>query len=337
MRRTRPHFVATMLAAAALALGFGGIATAQDAPVRKTIKLLDTLSYTQQPINFGIEKGFFDEEGLDVEFVAAQDTVGAVATNELTFAFGPTSTFLRAAALGAPIKIIASAFRNKGAFWLIAKPEIKTIADLKGKTVGIAQEGSGMAVYARVILQKSGIDPDKDVTLFANGTQAQAYGTLTEGQVDATIIHQPFAALGELEGKAHVLARGWEFLPTYHTGVLIAGDDVIANDPELLERGLRAYFKSYEYAKAHYDEYIPWLQARLKLNPDAVRQAVEQEDDIWEDNPDVDPVAIADTQQIEIEQGNQDAPYDATKYIDLRFIPKDYVKAFSYPADKSQG
>jgi NitT/TauT family transport system substrate-binding protein len=238
---------------------------------------------------------------------------------------------LRAAEKGAPIKIVSSAFRSKGPFFLIARPEIKSFADLRGKTIGIATAGSSMETYTRKILTANGVDPD-DVSFIANGVNEQAYGTLTSGQVDATIIHQPFPALGELQGKSVTLARGWDYLPTYHTGVLIAGNDVIDNDPDLLRRSLRAYFKAYTYAKEHYDEYLPWLKSKLgTIDPKAVELALRQEDDIWDNNPAVDPVAIRDTQDIEIEMGLQDVRYDAGKYIDTQFIPQEYVKDFTYP------
>ncbi|OVZ55349.1 hypothetical protein CDO44_24355 [Pigmentiphaga sp. NML080357] len=319
------------IAALAAAASVPGIPFAQGAGASRKLKLAATNSYTQQPIVFGVEKGFFREEGLEVEFVDAQDAVTGVATGELSFAFGPTSVYLRAAALGAPIKIVSSGFRSKGPYFLIARPGIPAIAGLKGKTVGNAQAGSNLDTVLRTILVRNGLDPRRDVTLFANGSTQQAYGTLISGQVDATIIHQPFAALGELEKTSRTLARGWDYLPTYHTGVLIAGDRLIAADPDLLRRGLRAYFKSYAYAKAHYPEYLPWLQARLKLNPRAVELALKQEDDIWDNNPDVDPAAIEATQRVEIAQQNQKVLYDAGKYIDLRFLPREYVKPFVYP------
>ncbi|MHC2438339.1 ABC transporter substrate-binding protein [Bradyrhizobium sp. USDA 4451] len=325
---------ARLLVLTALALGFAAAAGAQE---KKTLKLQDTTSYTQQPIVFGVEKGFFAEEGLNVEFVGTQDPVTATSRGDVTFAFGPTSVYLRAAALGAPIKIVAAAFRSKGPYFLIARKGIKSFADLKGKTIGVGPDTSGnLASVARYLLRAEGIDPDRDVTLFAAGATEKAYGALETGQVDATIIHQPFAALGEIEGVSTTLARAWDYLPTYHTGVLIAGDAVIAGDPDLLRRGLRAYFKSYTYAKAHYDEYLPWLQARLKINPEAVKRALYQEDDVWDANPAIDPKAIHDTQQLEIDVGNQKEFYDAAKYIDERFIPQEYVKPFVYPGRKTQ-
>lgn len=321
----------TVLGILALCLPAASRAADTTAAPRKVLSLSASTSYTQQPIRFGVAKGFFAEDGLSVQFTNIQDLVTGVAKSELTFAFGPTSVYLRAAALGAPIKIVASGFRSKGPYFLIARKGIASVADLKGKTIGNSGPGSNLDTVLRFILVANGLDPDHNVTLVGNGVAEQAYGTLTTRQVDATIIHQPFAALGEMENESTTLARGWDCLPSYHTGVLIAGDDVIRNDPDLLKRGLHAYFKAYTYAKEHYDEYLPWLQAQLSLDPVAVKRALAQEDDVWDNNPAVDPVAIHDTQEIEVKVGNQDEIYDAGKYIDLRFIPTEYVKPFAYP------
>ncbi|WP_203580193.1 ABC transporter substrate-binding protein [Microbacterium hibisci] len=300
-----------------------------------TIRLPDSTSYTQLPLVYAEENGFFEEEGLQVEWVQTSDAVVSAGAGDITFAFGPTTSHLRAAANGAPIKIVGAGFRSKGPFWLIAREGIETVEELEGKTVGIGVAGSGLETYAIKILDAHGISAD-DVTLVESGVQETAYGALSTGQVDATIIHQPFAALGELEGKSVTLARGWEYLPTYQTGDLIAGDVTIANEPEVLEAGLRVYYRAYEYAKANYDDYIPWLQEKLStIDPEAVRQAIELEDVIWEGNAAIDLEAIEESQRIEIEVGHQDDYYDAEKYIDLSHVPEEYVYDFVYPDPKT--
>ena len=177
----------------------------------------------------------------------------------------------------------------------------------------------------------SDLDPKRDVKLVANGGGPEGYGTLLTGQVDATISEQPFATQVEADGKGKVLARGWKYLPRYHTGSVIAGQRLIDEDPELLRRILRAYYRIYTEAKANYDEYIPWLQEQNPdLDPKIVEQAIRAEDDIWDANPDVDPEAIRETQEIEVREGNQKEVFPFEDVIDLRFIPKEYVKPFSY-------
>ncbi|MGF3056756.1 ABC transporter substrate-binding protein [Microbacterium sp. YY-01] len=339
LRTLRTRLVAALGAVTASALALTGCSaqaasTVTDADGLHTIRLLDPTEYTQMPLRYAEEAGIFADEGLRVEWVQTDDAIISTGSGDLTIAFGPTTTYLRAAAQGAPVRLVGAGFRTKGPFWLIADESISSIEELRGKKVGIAVPGSGLETYALAILQAHGIDPS-EVTTVASGTNETAYGAVTTGQVDATIIHQPFAALGELEGTTATLARGWDYLPTYQTGALIASTTLIDSNPELLEKTLRAYYRAYDHAKDNYDDYVPWLITQLpSLNPDAVRTAIDREDVIWETNANLDLDAINDSQQLEIDFGHQNEKYDTEKYVDLRFIPEEFTLNFVYPDPK---
>lgn len=270
---------------------------------------------------FGKEKGFYDEVGLDLEIVDAQDKVAAFIAGEVDFADMNTTQAIIAASKGAPFKIVASMFRTKGAFHLIGSPSINRIEDLKGKKVGVGQFGTGMDVYVRVILKKHGIDPEKDVTLVANGSHQQAYASLESGQVDATIIHQPFVVIAEERGVGKLLARGWDYLPTFHTGVLVASDSLIQNHPDIVKKLVETYFKANEYAKSHIDELLDFGSRYMNVDRNILKKALESEMEIWENKPELDLKALDDTQNIQMELGFQDQKYDIEKVIDTRFLP----------------
>lgn len=272
-------------------------------------------------VRFGAEKGFFKEEGLDVEFITTKNAIEGLTSKDVDVADVATTTAIIAAGKGAPIKIVSSMFRTKGPFYLIAAPGINSVEELKGKKVGAAVFGSGLDVYTQTILNKHGLQKE-DVAYLANGTQEAAYASLTSGQVDATIIHEPFASLAEISGTGKLLAKGWDYLPNFHTGVLAARSDFIENNPELLEKLLRAYFKSQEYAKSHLDEYKAYFKQNVKVDEKAIDGAFEREDVLWENNPDVDLNALKETQQIQVDLGFQDRVYDVDQILDLRFIPK---------------
>ncbi|MFD0712968.1 ABC transporter substrate-binding protein [Paenibacillus sp. GCM10027626] len=272
-------------------------------------------------VQFGAEKGFFKDEGLDVEFITTQNAIEGLTSKDVDVADVATTNAIVAAGKGAPIKIVSSLFRTKGPFYLVASPDINSVEDLKGKTVGAAAFGSGLDAYVQVILQKHGLGKD-DVTYVANGVNDAAFASLTSGQVAATIIHEPFASLAEVTGKGKLLAKGWDYLPNFHTGVLASRNDFIDEHPELIEKLLRGYFKSQEYAKSHLEEYKTYFLSKVKVDPAAVEKAFEREDVLWENNPDVDLQALKETQQIQVDLGFQDQIYDVDKIVDLRFIPK---------------
>ncbi|WP_342431236.1 ABC transporter substrate-binding protein [Neobacillus sp. FSL H8-0543] len=272
-------------------------------------------------VRFGAEKGFFEDEGIDVEFVVTKDEVASLTSGDVDFADANTTRIVVGGGKGAPIKIVGSMFRTKGPFYLIAKSDIKSVEDLKGKNVGVGIAGSGMDVYTRTILAKHGLTED-DVHLINNGTYQQAYATLETGQVDATLIHEPFVTLGETTGVAHLLAQGWKYLPEFHTGVLASNDKFIKEKPETLKKVLKAYLRSQEYAKANQDEYIDYVVKHVDIEPEVLKSALDREEILWENDLNIDVDRIEKSQDLQYELGFQEEKYDIKSLVNDKFIPK---------------
>lgn len=272
-------------------------------------------------VQLGIEKGFFKDEGLALEFINTQDAVSGLASGDIDIADWNTTGAIVAAGKGVPLTIVASMFRHVGPFYLVGAPDVASVSALKGKTVGAAAFGTGLDVYARTILSKEGVPLDR-VSFVANGVNAAALATVENGSVSATIIHEPFASLAEASGKGKVLAAGYDYLPRFHTGVIVANNKFIAGSPRLLEKFLRAYFRSNEYAKAHLDEYKAFYAKRLSVDPKVVDAAVRRELPIWANDPKVSLDEVQETQQVQLALGFQKEIYDAAKFVNLAFIPK---------------
>jgi NitT/TauT family transport system substrate-binding protein len=271
---------------------------------------------------FGIAKGFYDRAGIDIENVVTTNAIAAFGAGQLDIADGDPGTFTPAAANGVPLKIVANMWRSTGAYWIIARPEIKTWADLRGKNVGTAIASGGMRVTAMEVLAKNGLDPNKDVQLVANGAYQAAYATLVSGQVAATIIHQPFAELAIEEGQGHVLAKTWEYVTDYDTGAIVASLDLINNRPDDLQRVLDVYFEANEYARTHPDEFYAWAATYFKLSEATVRKACEGERVLWIDDPIVDPKRLTATQNLLVKYGFLRDMVAVDDVVDNRFADK---------------
>lgn len=272
------------------------------------------------PAKFGAQKGFFAEAGLEVNFVEAQDPVGLVSSGDVDIADSDTTSAIVAAGRSAPIRIVSSMYRTRGPFYLVGTPEVNRVEDLRGKKVGIGRRGSGMEVYTRYILRAHGLE-ESDVTLVANGSYQPAYASLESRQVDATIIHEPFVSLAESQGVGRLLAKGWDYLPTFHTGVEITNDAFARDDPEVVERFLTAYFRSAVYAKEHPEEFLAFAASQLTVPEQVQQAALTREEPIWDNDPRVDLDAVRDTQEIQREFGFQDTVYDPTEIVDTSFLP----------------
>jgi len=271
---------------------------------------------------FAIANGWYKEAGIELNLIDTPNPVSAFGAGEVDIADGDPGTYVPAIVNNVPIKIISNMWRNKGAYWIIAKPGIKSWSDLKGKRIGSAQATGGMKLTLMEVLSRNGIDPEKDVELVANSFYQAAYATLVSGEVDATIIHQPYATLAEKEGIGHVLAKTWEFLPGYHTGVLVASQKIINEQPDVVERVLEVYFYANNYAKNHMDEFIPWAAKYLNIDEETAREAIEAEIVLWENDPVVDTKRLQVTEDLLTKYGMQRESYSVEGTVDMRFAEK---------------
>lgn len=238
--------------------------------------------------NFAIEKGLYKELGIEfnnIEWSSNDEVLSLIARGEIDFADGDPSSYIPGIANGVPAKLVGNMWRYSGCYWLIADNEVESIADLKGKTIGTAMAAGGMKLSVLKMLESEGL-LENDVELVANGAYQGAYATFTSGEVDATIIHNPYAALSEAEGTGHILGRAWDYIPDYYTGTIIASDRIINEEPEKLQRVLTAYYKVHEQVKNEYfDEFVAWAAEQMNTDEEVMRKAIESEIDVWADYP----------------------------------------------------
>lgn len=239
--------------------------------------------------NFAIEKGLYKELGIEfdnVQWSSNDEVLSLITRGEIDLADGDPSAYIPGIYNGVPAKLVGNMWRYSGSYWLVAKDDnIKKISDLKGKTIGTAAAAGGMRLSVLKMLEENGLS-ENDVTLVANGTYQSAYATLTSEEVDATIIHNPYAALAEAEGTGHILGRAWDYIPDYYTGTIIASDKMIEKEPGKLQRFLTAYYKVHEEVKNEYfDEFISWASKQMNTPEDVMKKAVESEKDVWFDYP----------------------------------------------------
>lgn len=248
--------------------------------------------------NFAIEKGLYKELGIEfdnIEWSSNDEVLSLITRGEIDVADGDPSSYIPGIYNGVPGKLVGNMWRYSGCYWLVAGKDVESIADLKGKTIGTAAAAGGMRLSVLKMLEENGLK-EEDVTLVANGVYQSAYATLTSGEVDATIIHNPYAALAESEGTGHILGRAWDYIPDYYTGTIIASDKIINDEPEKLQKFLTAYYKVHEEVKNEYfDEFVTWAAEQMNTSEDIMRQAIEAEQDVWFDYPVIPEDRIATT------------------------------------------
>ena len=199
------------------------------------------------PLYLAQENGYFAEEGLNVEFyyAAAADIVKNVAAGNVEFGFPNADAVVAAKAQGIPVKVVHTTYQEGlGAIIFGSDSGISTPADLKGKKVAVTSLGSANHFQLQAAMESAGLTID-DVQVEIVGTGA-ILTALTEGQVDAIV----FSKLRTIElnnsGYAASEITCDQFLPSFGN-VLVAGDKLVAEDPETVDGFCRALNKAIEY------------------------------------------------------------------------------------------
>jgi NitT/TauT family transport system substrate-binding protein len=195
------------------------------------------------------KRGFFKEEGIEAEIIRmnANVSITATATGDIdyTMIFG---SVVRGAIRGLPIKVVAS-FLDSPTHMLIARPEFKSVKDLKGKTLGVSSFGATADVAARMMFRYSGVDPEKEIKILALGSDSARFTALKEGIVDVAVISPPADSEGKKLGFT-VLARAYELFKFPFVGL---GTSVkkINERPDEVKRAIKALIKANRYIRAN--------------------------------------------------------------------------------------
>ena len=219
------------------------------------------------------EGKLFEKNGLDVEVLYLESALVQRALIAGNIEFGEmTGSLMSAPKLQGADLVMIAGFLNTLLYRLIARPEIKTIADLKGKRVGVSRFGAGADRATRFLLTKLGYNPEKDVTLIQVGGAPTRLAALAAKSIDATIVESPDHKKAQEMGM-RVLANMEEMnIPFQHTG-LVTTRSYLAKSPDIARRVMKSFIDGIHLASVNAE--IPKQAFRKHLR---LQQEREQEE-----------------------------------------------------------
>src|SRR5574341_2383840 len=140
------------------------------------------------PLLYGIEKGFYRREGVDLEFRMLRTDLAVaaiVSTREVDYMYSAGTAF-RGAVRGLPLKIIAYSFKDI-LFYLMTQASIQSGKDLKGGKVAVSLPTDTGGLAAKASIRALGLDPDRDVVYIAIGAASVRLAAMKAGSVEASI------------------------------------------------------------------------------------------------------------------------------------------------------
>jgi NitT/TauT family transport system substrate-binding protein len=237
------------------------------------------------------EKGYFKEEGVDVElfqFGSAAEGMAAVKAEKLDVGtFGTTAPILFITK-GSELSFIGGMMIGGQA--IITRPERlaelsgKDLKVYKGKKIGLVKLSTGDVIF-RGALKKAGIDVKKDLTYVELGSVAAVVEAVKKGAVDAGLVFPPHFSLAEKNHGLKVAHYIEEFYPDYTCCRIIAHTSKVNADPETYRKFLSALIRAYKFYKQNPEETVQIYAKALKIDADIIRKET-YIDKVADSNPD---------------------------------------------------
>ena len=259
-RRRRLAFALVLLAALALASG----ARAQATRLKTSYS---SITANNSPVWIAKDKGIFTKNKLDVQMVMIESgttSIQALVAGETQIAQLSGGVILSSGLAGSDVVCI-SGLENRSAFSLIAQKEIRTAEQLKGKRLAISRFGSASDLAARLILQKLGLNAEKDVTLLQVGGTSTRLAAMTKGAVESTVITPEFYILAKKAGMT-TLADPLSAKIDFPQNTIGTSRAYLKAQPEIVSQYLKSIIEAIYYFKTNREETIRILSKYLKID-----------------------------------------------------------------------
>jgi NitT/TauT family transport system substrate-binding protein len=214
------------------------------------------------------DAGILKKHQLEVEVVLITSG-GTLATQALVgksldlLATGATP-FLHGYVEGADIKIIGGV-NNRFPYTFMARDNITTPAQLKGKVVGITRFGSIDELATKIVLSQFGLNPKTDVKIIQVGGSASRLAALESGNIDASALVSGYSLLGRKLGLNVLMDLAEKDIEYQMTG-LVARNDLLKSRGEAVRRFMHAYLDGIRYYKTHRDQAIKKTMEALRTD-----------------------------------------------------------------------
>jgi NitT/TauT family transport system substrate-binding protein len=197
------------------------------------------------------EARLFQKNGIDAEVLYLESALVRTALIAGDIAMGGMSgTTMAAPRLQGADPIIIASFANSLQYRFVVRPDIRTVADLKGKRVGVAGFGLGAHRGAQIMLTKLGLNPDTDVTMLQIGGDPTRMSALLSGTIDATVFNPPLHHRA-VEAGMRILANIEDMGFPVQASALVTTERFVKKNHDLTRRAIRSIIESIHLLKTN--------------------------------------------------------------------------------------
>jgi NitT/TauT family transport system substrate-binding protein len=211
-------------------------------------------------------KGFYTKYGLTSEHVRISLAIAmnALGSGDLNYAI-TMAQGVSAAIRGVPVKLLMMT-QDKLVFFLMVRPGIEQVGDLRNKAIGISTLGSTTHLVADVIARRHGLSPGKDLHLLPSGDDQGRFASLESGRVDAVIGSTPLDVWGAKKNYK-IIARAKDYTNLPQNAVIVS-DTMIKQSSDQVKRMLKGTVEALQFIQSNKKESIEILASYAKTNRD---------------------------------------------------------------------
>lgn len=310
-----------VLIASLVAVAFSGLAHAET-KIRVGKAISEAFSFV--PLDVGIETGIFKKHGLEIEeydFAGSAKLQQGLASGSIDVGLGsgPELAFI---AKGVPAIGVAALADAPSLLTLdVAKDSpIKSVADLKGKTVSVSTVGSLTEWMVHELSRQQGWGPNGIKTL-PIGTDVSQISALKTHQVDAVVIDVAAAYRLEEAGATRILFRFGDLVKDFHIHVIYANRAFAERDPEALRAFLAGWFETIAFMKQNKAKTVEISSRVMGVSPAIAGKVYDELMPAFNPTGRFNPKALQVLAKSYVEMGILPTEPDMTKLITEKFLP----------------
>jgi len=247
------------------------------------------------------KKGYYTKYGLRSEHViiSLAIAINALGTGELDCVVS-VAQGVSAALRGFPVKLVMMT-EDKLDFFLMTRSDIRSVADLKGKVVGISYPGSTTHLVAESIMRHFNLEPSRDVSLFPTGDNQARLVALETGRVAAAIGTPPYNVLAPAKGlKVLLWARDYVAIPQ---NALIVTDKKIQQSPDQVKRMIKGTIEALQFIKREKEESIEIAAKWLRIDRQKAKAVLDSVFPLYSADGTMTDVMLQAALDVEIQRG----------------------------------
>jgi NitT/TauT family transport system substrate-binding protein len=320
--RTIARGLGACVLALALAAGFGqrNAAAADKVILGKAVPF----AWTFIPADVGLEQGIWARYGIDLEIIGLAGSAKvqqALASKSITFALAG-GTDMAFAVKGSPVIAVAAFGLDPRNLAVVVAQDssIRSVADLRGKSIGVTTVGSLTEWLARRMAYEEGWGANGVVPVALGGMEASVAALKTK-QVDALVIATEIGLMLEDKHEGRIVVNMARYAPDFHTHVIFARKDLVADDPGLVDRFVKGWFASVAFVKTHKAETTAVAMRVLGQSKAVMDKTYDDEVSMLSDDGRFDAKAVAVIKQSFVDMDILQKLPDDSELFTTRFVP----------------